>query len=54
MKNFDVRKQQAKFKADKQKLIEKIYNKNEIARKMIKEEIHFVKEDSYTGTCKIC
>ena len=43
---FRRRKQQAKFKADKQKLIEKeIYNKNEIARKMIKEEIHFVKED---------
>ena len=43
---FRRRKQQAKLKADKKKLIEKeIKNKNEIARKMIKEEIHFVKED---------
>ena len=43
---FRERKQQAKLKADKKKLIEKeIKNKNEIARKMIKEEIHFVKED---------
>jgi hypothetical protein len=43
---FRREKQEKKFKADKQALIDKEKkNKDEIAMKMIKEEVHFVKQD---------